>query len=196
MKQQITFRQYRAMDVFFFTALLCLCETLIVLGATRWFPGEPYTLSLTPAVTAIVMVRWGAFAAAPAALGGLAFCLASGAAPAQYLVYCLGNMTAMLLLLLRNRWNWHRLHESVLLRMGYAALTALLMQLGRFLIALALGYPPAVCAGFITTDVLSVLFAVLLVWISARLDGILEDQKDYLKRIQEEQENEARRMNP
>jgi hypothetical protein len=122
--------------------------------------------------------------------------MASGAAAAQYLVYCLGNMAAMLLLLLRDRWNWRRLHESVLLRMGYAALTALLMQLGRFLTALALGYPPAVCAGFITTDVLSVLFAVLLVWISARLDGILEDQKDYLKRIQEEQENEARRMNP
>ncbi len=196
MKQQITFRQYRAMDVFFFTALLCLCESLITLGANRWFPGEPYTLSLTPAVTAIVMVRWGAFASIPAALGAFVFCLASGAAPAQYLVYCLGSLAAMLLLLLRKRWNWRRLHESVLLLMSYAALCTLLMQLGRFLLALALGYPPATCAGFITTDVLSVIFAVLLVWISGRLDGILEDQKDYLIRVQEEQEKEARRMNP
>lgn len=196
MKQQITFRQYRAMDLFFFTALLCLCETLITLGATRWFPGEPYTLSLTPAVTAIVMVRWGAFAAIPAVLGNLVFCIASAAAPAQYLVYCLGSMAAMLLLLLRERWNWHKLHESVLLLMSYAALCALLMQLGRILVALVLGYPPATCAGFVTTDVLSVIFAVLLVWISGRLDGILEDQKDYLRRVQEEQEKEARRMNP
>ena len=67
MKRGITFQQYRGMDVFFFTALLCLCESLIALASTRWFPGEPYTLSLTSAVTAIVMVRWGAFAAFPAA---------------------------------------------------------------------------------------------------------------------------------
>lgn len=196
MKQQITFRQYRAMDVFFFTALGCLCETLITLGATRWFPGEPYTLSLTPAVTAIVMVRWGVWAAIPAVLGAFVFCVASAAAPAQFLVYCLGNLLAMLLLLLRQRWHWRRLHESVLLAMGYAALCAVLMQLGRILVALVLGYAPATCIGFITTDVLSVIFAVLLVWISGRLDGILEDQKDYLKRIQEEQEKEARRMYP
>ena len=74
--------------------------------------------------------------------------------------------------------------------------SAVLMQLGRILVALVLGYAPATCVGFITTDVLSVIFAVLLVWISGRLDGILEDQKDYLKRIQEEQEKEARRMYP
>ena len=57
MKHQITFRQYRAMDLFIFTILLCVCETLITLGATQWFPQEPWTLSLTPAITAVVMVR-------------------------------------------------------------------------------------------------------------------------------------------
>ncbi len=196
MKQQITFRQYRNMDIFFFTALLCLCEALIALASNRWFPGEPYTLSLTSAVTAIVMVRWGAFAAIPAVLGAFAFCAASGASPAQYLIYMAGNLAAMAMLPLLKKWGWRRLHESVLLTLTYAALVALLMQLGRFLTALVLGNPPAVCAGFITTDVLSVLFAALLCWISRRLDGILEDQKDYLKRIQEEKENEARRMNP
>ena len=79
---------------------------------------------------------------------------------------------------------------------GLKAGDTLLMQAGRFLMALALGNPPAICAGFLTTDVLSVLFAVLLCWISRRLDGILEDQKDYLKRIQEEDDNQARRMTP
>ena len=197
MKRGITFQQYRGMDVFFFTALLCLCESLIALASTRWFPGEPYTLSLTSAVTAIVMVRWGAFAVIPAVAGALVFCLASGAAPAQYLIYMVGNLTAMALLpLVRGKWNWRRLHDNVLLAMVYGALVTLLMQAGRFLMALVLGNPPAICAGFITTDVLSVLFAVLLVWISRRLDGILEDQKDYLKRIQDEDDNQARRMTP
>jgi len=197
MKRGITFQQYRGMDVFFFTALLCLCETLIAFASTRWFPGEPYTLSLTSAVTAIVMVRWGAFAVIPAVAGALVFCLASSAAPAQYLIYLLGNLAALSLLpLVKNQWNWRKLHENVLLTMVYGALVTLLMQAGRFLIAMALGNPPAICVGFITTDVLSVLFAVLLCWISRRLDGILEDQKDYLKRIQDEDDNQARRMTP
>ena len=74
--------------------------------------------------------------------------------------------------------------------MLFGLLTALLMQLGRALIALLLGTAPALCAGFITTDVLSTLFAVLLVWIARRLDGMLEEQKHYLRRVAEEMEKE------
>lgn len=190
MTKQITFRQYRTMDLFIFTALLCICESLITLGATRWFPGEPYTLSITPAVTAIVMVRWGGFAAIPAVLGAFAFCVASGASLAQYLIYCVGNLAAILLTQFLSRDGWKRLHSQVLLALLYGALTALLMQLGRFLIALMLGNPLAACAGFFTTDALSVLFSALLTWIMRRLDGMLEEQRHYLKRVAEEMEKE------
>ena len=190
MKQQITFRQYRAMDLFLFTALLCICETLITLGATRWFTGEPYTLSLTPAVTAIVMVRWGGFAAIPAVLGAFVFCLVSGATLPQYVIYCVGNLAGLVLTQVLCRIGWKRLHENVLFSMLYGLLTAVLMQLGRFLLALVMGNPLAVCVGFIATDTLSTLFAVLLVWITRRLDGVLEDQKHYLKRVADEMEQE------
>lgn len=190
MKKQITFRQYRAMDIFLFSALLCVCETLITLGATRWFTGEPYTLSLTPAVTAIVMVRWGGFAAIPAVLGALVFCLASGAALPQYVIYCVGNLAVLVLTQFLCRIDWKHLHENVLLTMLYGLLAAVLMQTGRGLIALAMGYDPLVCIGFITTDALSTMFAVLLVWIARRLDGVLEEQRHYLKRVAEEMEKE------
>ncbi len=195
MKHQITFRQYRAMDLTMFTLLLCVGETLITLGATRWFPAEPWTLSLTPAVTAIVMVRWGGFAAIPACLGAFVFCLASGATLSQYVVYCVGNLAALALTQFLYRFGWKRLHEQVLLAMLYGLLTAVLMQLGRALLALAMGTPPALCLGFLTTDCLSTLFAVLLVWIARRLDGMLEEQKHYLRRIAEEQEKEKARAN-
>lgn len=190
MKQQISFRQYRAMDLFLFTALLCICETLITLGATRWFTGEPYTLSITPAVTAIVMVRWGGFAAIPAVLGAFVFCLVSGATLPQYIIYCVGNLAALVLTQFLYRIEWKRLHESVLLTLLYGLLTAVLMQLGRGLLALVMGNSLALCVGFITTDTLSVLFAVLIVWITRKLDGVLEEQKHYLKRVAEEMENE------
>lgn len=190
MKQQITFRQYRAMDLTMFTALLCLCESLITLGATRWFTGELYTLSITPAVTAIVMVRWGGFAAIPAVLGAFVFCLVSGATLPQYIIYCVGNLAALVLTQVLYRDRWKRLHESVLFAMLYGLLTAVLMQLGRFLLALVMGNALNVCVGFIATDVLSILFAVLIVWITRRLDGVLEEQKHYLKRVAEEMEKE------
>lgn len=190
MKHQITFRQYRAMDLFIFTILLCVCETLITLGATRWFPQEPWTLSLTPAVTAIVMVRWGGFAAIPACLGAFVFCLASGATLSQYAIYCVGNLAALALTQFLYRLGWKRLHEQVLLAILYGLLTALLMQLGRALIALILGTPLALCGGFFTTDVLSALFAALVVWMTRSLNGMLEEQKHYLRRIAEEMEKE------
>lgn len=194
MKKQISFRQYRAMDLFLFTALLCGCEALITLGATRWFPGEPYTLSITPAVTAIVMVRWGGFAAIPAVLGAGVFCFVSGAALPQYLIYCVGNLASLVLTRLLCGDGWKRLHENVLMAMLYGLSTALLMQLGRFVLGLVMGGSLRVCVGFVTTDTLSTLFAVLIVWIARRLDGMLEEQRHYLHRVAEEMERE--RLSP
>ena len=190
MKRQITFRQYRAMDLFIFTALLCIGEMLIALCATRWFPQELWTLSLAPAVTAIVMVRWGGFAAIPAVMGAFVFCVASGASPAQYAIYMIGNLLSMALLWLLKDQGWKRLKDQVLLALLYGALVALTMQLGRGLVALLLGNPLPVMLPFFTTDALSTLFAVLIVWITRRLDGMLEEQKHYLRRIAEEQERE------
>ena len=190
MKHQITFRQYRAMDILMFTVLVCVGEVLITLGATRWFPAEPYTLSLVPAVTAIVMVRWGGFAAIPACLGAFVFCLASGATLSQYAIYCVGNLAALALTQFLYRFGWKRLHDQVLLAILFGLLTALLMQAGRALMALILGTPFALCGGFFTTDVLSTLFAALIVWMARNLNGMLEEQKHYLRRIAEEMEKE------
>ena len=189
MKQQITVRQYRAMDLFIFTALLCIGEMLITLGATRWFPQELWTLSLGPAITAIVMVRWGGFAAIPAALGALVFCIASGANLAQYLIYIGGSLLPLIWCLwLKKRWQ--KLRDQVLLALFYGASVALMMQLGRAVLALVLGHPLAAALPFFTTDALSTLFAALIVWIARRLDGMLEEQKHYLRRVAEEQEKE------
>ncbi len=190
MKHQITFRQYRAMDLAAFTVLLCIGETLITLGATLWFPGEPWVLSLTPAITAIVMVRWGAFAAIPALAGAAVFCLASGAALSQYVCYCVGNLAALALTQFLYRQGWKRLHEQVILALVYGVMTALLMQAGRALMAIIQGANLGDGLRFFTTDSLSTLFSALLVWIMRRQDGMLEEQKHYLKRIAEEQEKE------
>lgn len=188
MANQMSFRQYRRMDILFLTALLCLCEALIALGANRWFPGEPYTLSLAAAVCALVMIRWGKWAFIPAVAGACAFCLASKASSIQYLIYGAGNLFGMGMLFFVKKLGWKKIRDNVLLSMLYGLLICLLMQLGRMIIALITGHDPIQCLGFITTDILSLLFSVLILWIARRQDGLMEDQKHYLFRIQREQQ--------
>lgn len=196
MQRQITFRQYRCMDIFLFSLLLCISEVLIVLGTNCWFQGADFTLSLSCAVAAIVMVRWGAWAAVPLAAGSAVFCImqaltvAGGIQWQQWLIYLLGSQAALLMLLFLKKWGWQKIKADVLVAIAYGLLTALLMQAGRMAVSIILGNAPGVSFGFITTDILSTLFSVLLVWIAARLDGLLEEQKHYLLRIQEEEKQQ------
>ncbi len=62
------------------------------------------------------------------------------------------------------------------------------MLLGRFVTAVLLGVPAESALGFVTTDTLSILFTLVIVWISRRLDGVFESQKIYLLRIHAEGE--------
>lgn len=191
MGHQRTLSQYRLIDLTLFALMLVVFETVIARASTAWFPGEAWTVSLTAAVTAIVMVRWGPWAAVHAAAGGAAFCLAHGAAPRQYLIYCAGNCAALAVLPLVRKWGWERLKKDSLCCLFYAFLTLLAMQCGRAATAMILGSAPAAAAGFITTDTVSYIFTLVIVWIASRLDGILEDQKHYLARINDPDNREG-----
>ena len=188
MRPQLTFRQYRSTDLAMLSLILALCEWLVVTAATRWFPDQLYTLSVTPVVTAIVMIRWGMFGFIPALLGGAVFCLASRAASWQYLIYMGGNLFALALVPVIRRAGWRTIRDSALYAMLYGLGCVLLMQLGRALIALCLGHGDAFIL-FFTTDVMSAVFCAVLMWITRRLDGVLEDQKHYLDRVARETED-------
>ena len=235
MNHRLTFRQYRQMDLTVFGAMLVVAEALIVLAATRWFPAEAYTVSIVAAVTSIVLMRWGPWAAIHAVLGGLVYCFVSGGQPGQYLIYCAGNLFALLSLLWfripgkernsgkkRGAGSDHasgsdrtagsyrtsgkeRIREDSFLTVMFALTTQLLMQLGRAAVAFALlraspGSAPAgtqsiagalsFCIGFVTTDALSGFFTAVILWIARRQDGLFEDQKHYLLRIQEAEKEE------
>ena len=72
----------------------------------------------------------------------------------------------------------------------FAAAVQLLMQLGRALVALIFGSAFTVCLGFFTTDSLSTLFTMVVVYIARNLDGVFEDQKSYLIRLQKQENAE------
>ena len=190
MKGQRTIRQYRAMDLAMFAVMLAVFESLVVIAARRWFPNEPYTVSVTPAITAIVLMRWGPWAGLHAALGGAVFCLVSGARATHYAVYVLGNLLSLASLWLIRALTPEGVRTSVMKSLLLAALVTLSMQLGRALVSLVTGASLPAALGFFTTDAITLLFTLVLIWIVRRLDGMFEEQNHYLQRLHRQEEEE------
>lgn len=191
MRQQLSFQQYRNIDLALFAVILCVAELLIVRAATYWFADQLYTVSVVAAVTAIVMMRWGPWAGIHAVLGGLVFCYASRGNGQQFLIYCAGNLLSLLALLPMKALGWQKIRDDSFLSVCFGLLILLLMQLGRALVALILGNSFSACLGFFTTDALSLLFTGVILWIARRLDGIFENQKHYLLRVHAAEEEKG-----
>ena len=190
MRPQRTIGQYRAVDLAMFAIMLAVFESLVAVAARRWFPNEPYTVSMTPAITAIVLMRWGPWAAIHAVFGGIVLCAGSRASLVQYAVYVLGNCFSLLVLPALSRWR----KEEGLWRESVKALTygisvLLLMQAGRALVSLMTGSGLENVPGFFTTEVITDLFTLVILWIARRLDGLLEDQRHYLRRLREQEKH-------
>ena len=173
-----------------FALMLTVAETIAVTAARRWFPNEPYTVSVTPAITIIVMMRWGPWAGLHAALGGVVFCLTSGAGAKHYIIYAAGNLLSLAALAFIRAATAEGIRQSASKSLLLALAVTLLMQLGRALFAVIFGALPAMALGFFTTDAITLLFTLVLVWIARRLDGIFEDQNHYLLRIQRQEKEE------
>ena len=190
MKGQRTIQGYRAIDLTIFAVMLLVFEALAVTAATRMFPQEPYTVSVAPAIVAIVLMRWGPWAAVHALLGGLVYCRCLGAAPQQYAVYCLGNLFSLGALLLIRWQGSEAIRQDTFKTLLFALCTVLLMQLGRGCVSLLFGGNADSFLLFFTSDVITLLFTLVVLWIARRLDGVFEDQKHYLLRLQKEREKE------
>lgn len=190
MQTRRTLGQYRIIDLSLFALIMMLSETVIIRAATGWFPAEAWTVSVVPAVTAIVMVRWGPWCGIHAALGGVVTVLAMKGTGIQFLVYGAGNLAVLAVWPFLKRIGWETLHRNVLMNFLFGILTVLAMQAGRAAAALATGTPVDGLLLFVTTDSVTYIFTLVILWITARLDGILEDQKHYLARINDPENKE------
>ena len=66
----------------------------------------------------------------------------------------------------------------------YASVAYVAVALGRFVFSLPFGAGFKELVGFITSDVLSLLFAIVLLSVFKDVDGLIEDQKAYLFRLE------------
>ena len=188
MQSQRSIGQYRGIDLFLFAVLLAVFETVIVKAAVSWFPKEAWMVSAVPAITAIVMVRWGPWCAIHAALGGVITTLALGGSWRQFLVFAIGNLAVMAVLPLERKWGWKKLQEGIPAVLLFSILVVLSMQAGRAALSMILGITPADAWRMTAMDSITYLFTLLIIWIASRLDGMLEDQMHYLKRLSHEPE--------
>ena len=186
----MTLKQYKRMDLFLFCVMLVISESVIVNAAIRWYPDQLYTVSVCAAIVSIVMMRWGWPAAIHAVLGGLVYCFWADGSPKQYLIYGAGNLLSLLSMFLIRLLGRERIRDNVLLVLLFAECTQLFMQAGRAFISVVMGSSIETAIRFITTDALSGLFTMVIVWIASRLDGLFEDQISYLLRVQRESEAE------
>lgn len=186
MKRQLTYGEYRAVDLSLFALMLTFSEFVITSAATKWFPGQPFTVSVTGAMCAIVLMRWGLWAGIHAVVGGAVYCFVSGATVQQYIIYCVGNLFCLVCFFLIGKDKGEKLRRDKLLSMLFGVAVMLTMQLGRAVIAMAFGSSFSSCIDFVTTDTLSILFAMVIVYTVRQQDGIFENQKLYLIRLQKQ----------
>ncbi len=187
---QITFEQYRSIDLTIFTVVLAVFEAITTLATTTWFAAQPVAISISLALVCIVMMRWGFRAVIPAVAGGFVFCIASGATIEQYLIYCIGNMFALLALGIIKIFDKETIRKSVPKLLLFVFTAYLGMVLGRWLVSLLFGGDGMALLVYLTTDVISLLFAAIILLILRNTDGMIEDQKAYLLRVDRERREE------
>ena len=186
MSRQISFSRYRTIDLTILMVVQAISQIVIHLAATTLYADQLYVVSPVAAMVALVMMRWSGWAAIHAALGGVLYALVAGGSWQHILIYGVGNLLSLVALLMLKGLGKEKVRGDALLTILFALLTQILMQLGRCAVAALLGYPAEFLIGFITTDLLSALFCTVIVWSIRRIEGLFEDQKHYLLRIQRE----------
>ena len=135
-------------------------------------------------------MRGGYWGGIHAALAGVVYCLLGGGTWKQMLIYAGGNLLSLLAVPVMNRIGRENLRKTTYLYLGVSLGTLMLMQLGRALLAMLMGAGLPEALRFFTTDSLSAVFTLVIIWIVRRLDGVYEDQRHYLSRFHQELEKE------
>ena len=124
------------------------------------------------------------------------FCIASGATAKQYVIYVVGNCLALLAMLWFKAFDKDKIRKSPFKLIFFTTSVYLTTQVGRWLISLCFSGGIRALIGYIGTDIISLLFAIVLMLILRNVDGMIEDQKSYLFRLQREKEEEKNKTLP
>ena len=186
---QITFKQYRTIDISILVALTIIFEGIATLASAKWFAAQPVAISIALAMICIIMMRWGWQATFAAAAGGFVFCILSGATAQQYIIYCIGNIFALSGMVWFKVFGKEGICKSLWLITLFVSTAYIGQVLGRSMIAIIFGDNISTIVTFATTDIMSLVFAILVIALFRKTDGMLEDQKTYLLRLDKQKKD-------
>ena len=188
----LTFKQYRNIDLSIFAALLIISEGIATVATGKWFAAQPVAITTTFVFICIMMMRWSGFAAISAVLGGLVFCIASGAGITQIVIYAVGNCLSLVAMLWFKAFGKDEIRKDGFKLSLFVLSAYVLTQLGRWIVSLCFGGSLWNLVGYLTTDIISLLFAFVIMFILRGVDGMIEDQKAYLFRLERQRKEEAK----
>ena len=185
----MSFKQYRTLDLTIFIGMYALCEYLVVKAATVWFD-EPYSISIMLPLLAIVMMRWDKYSVIHAIVYALLFVFYQKGNLNQYIIYLVGNLGFMLMLIYVNKVGKDKIRSSFFDASLYMVVGFLLMEIFRGIASMVVaGSNIGVILQFVMTDMLSLVFAILVVIVVRKMEGIFQDQKQYLLELNSQKEN-------
>lgn len=199
--RQISVKQYRLTDLFLFVVILALGELLPYL-AMKWFPSQAiFTLSFMVPIVVVVMIRWGWPSVFYALASGLIYCLLNGGTGRQFATYMIGNAFIGLMLIPRYLIGADKITAKWWTSALFVAGAWICVCLGRGTVsAICLAISPvegtSAGAGFLAFalyDLVSLPISVLIAIVLRRFDGMFQDQKSFLNKLETEKKEQMRR---
>ncbi len=189
----VSYNQYKLVDILLFMVIMAALEAVNVFAIKRWFPDMLFAVSLMFTVSLIVLVRWNFLAAIFPVLHGILYCsflsVFESVGYEEFIIYAVGNSFLLLSWFLFKLIPKQKLFSKWYLTLIYPAVAFVLVLLGRTLLATCFGagFAEALGSHFFTESI-NIVFAVMALLILRRCDGMLEDQKEYLKRVARDRE--------
>ena len=185
----MSFKQYRTLDLVIFVAMYAICEYLVVKAATVWFD-EPYSISIMLPLLLIVMMRWDKYAIVHAIAYAFLFVYYQKGSLNQYLIYLIGNLGFMITLVYLYKVGKQKVKDSFFHSLMYLLIGFILMELFRGLASIIIaGSPTGIILQFMMSDMLSLVFGLLVIIIVRNVEGLYMDQKQYLIQLNSQKEN-------
>lgn len=192
----ISYRQYRLTDMLLFAVILVAFDLASHFAVKSFGQGVGFIFTITVPITLLVMIRWGWQAVFYAVGDGLLFALLKSPSVWQnYIIYGIGYASVMLMLLplhfigrQKIVGKWYFSAAFVVFAWGLMNLCITCLQAiwgESFATAAAVNF------GLGYSGLMSLAIAVLLILVLRRIDGMVEHQKTYLKRLDKERREQS-----
>lgn len=194
----ISLKQYRLTDLFIFAAILLIYDLIMFYAPQLFTGGAIYSFCLTVPITLLVMIRWGWQSVFFAVGDGIVLNLLNNPTSWQgYISYAVGNALMMLLLIAVKFIGKDKIVGKWYTTVLFVIVGWVLANFGVTCIQAMFGYNfgevAAANFGFGVDGVLALAMGLVILLVLRRLDGMLEDQKKYLIRVNGEQQREKMR---